>query len=188
MGLASKSQEARSDQEVAAAAPFRGRTDHARDTKPPNPQIIKVSSKWLKSDFWPSGKSDPKVTQHVPFSEGNVTFQVTFTRRPKVTFESLLGSLHYLGVPALGGTGGHKYSHSPNQLPQGGQRVSNNISLRSLLSTLGIWGRAQMGSDGFNRILTGFYLFNPVRVCLAPLKTHDFRGFRPGFNRILTGL
>ena len=30
-----------------------------------------------------------------------------------------------------------------------------------------------MGSNGFNRILTGLYLFSPVGVRLVPLKTHD---------------
>ena len=44
-----------------------------------------------------------------------------------------------------------------------------------------------MGSDGLNRILTGFYLFNPFGVRLVPLTAHDFKGFRPEFNRILTG-
>ena len=39
------------------------------------------------------------------------------------------------------------------------------------------WGRAQMGSDGFNRILTGLYFFSPVGVRLVPLRTHDFKGF-----------
>ena len=56
------------------------------------------------------------------------------------------------------------------------------------LSAPGKWGRTQMGSDGFNRILAGLYFFSPVRVRLVPLKTHDFKGFRPDFNRILTGL
>ena len=45
-----------------------------------------------------------------------------------------------------------------------------------------------MGSDGFNRILTGiltgFYLLDPARVRPVPSKTHDFKGFRPDFNRI----
>ena len=35
----------------------------------------------------------------------------------------------------------------------------------------------QMGSDGFNQILTGFYFFSPAGVRLAPLKTHDLEGF-----------
>ena len=50
-------------------------------------------------------------------------------------------------------------------------------------SALGKWGRTQMGSDGFNRILTGFYFFSPAGVRLVPLKTRDFKGF----HRILTG-
>ena len=50
------------------------------------------------------------------------------------------------------------------------------------------WGRTQMGSDGFNRILTGLYFFSPVGVRLVLLKTHDFKGFGSDFNRILTGL
>ena len=45
-----------------------------------------------------------------------------------------------------------------------------------------------MGSDGFNRILTGFYIFSPVGVRLAPLKRRDFKEFRPDFSRILTRL
>ena len=41
---------------------------------------------------------------------------------------------------------------------------------------------AEMGSDGFNRILTGFSLFSRVGVRLVPRilearKTHDFKGF-----------
>ena len=55
-------------------------------------------------------------------------------------------------------------------------------------SALGKWGRTQMGSDGFNRILSGFYLLDLARVRPVPSKTHDFKGFRPDFNRILTGL
>ena len=39
------------------------------------------------------------------------------------------------------------------------------------------WGRAQMGSDGFDRIFTGLYFFTPLGVRLVPLKTHDFKGF-----------
>ena len=30
------------------------------------------------------------------------------------------------------------------------------------------WGRTHMGSDGLNRILTGFYLFGPARVRPVP--------------------
>ena len=63
--------------------------------------------------------------------------------------------------------------------------VPNGIHQKS---ALGKWGRTQMGSDGFDRILTGFLLFGPVRVRLAPLKTHDIEGFLPDFNLILTGL
>ena len=55
-----------------------------------------------------------------------------------------------------------------------------------IFSALGKWGRTHMGSDGFNRISTGFYLFSPVGVRLVPSKTHVFKGFRPDFNRILT--
>ena len=46
-------------------------------------------------------------------------------------------------------------------------------------SALGEWGRMQM---------TGFDLFSPVGVSLVPLKTHDFKGFRPNFNQSLTRL
>ena len=40
----------------------------------------------------------------------------------------------------------------------------------------------------FNRILTRFYLLDPARVRAVPSETHDFKGFRPDFNRILSGL
>ena len=53
---------------------------------------------------------------------------------------------------------------------------------------VGTWGRTQMGSDGFHRILTGFSLFSHVGVRLVPRKTHYFKGFWLDFNRILTGL
>ena len=58
---------------------------------------------------------------------------------------------------------------------------------RDLVSALGKWGRTQMGSDGFSRSL----LFQPCQG--APRSSentscHDFKGFRPDFNRILTGL
>ena len=43
-----------------------------------------------------------------------------------------------------------------------------------------------MGSDGLNRVLTGFYFFSPVGVRLVPPETHGFKGFRPDFNPILT--
>ena len=46
------------------------------------------------------------------------------------------------------------------------------------------WGRTQMGSDGFNRILTGFYLLDPAKVRPVPSETHGFKGFRLDFNRI----
>ena len=52
-----------------------------------------------------------------------------------------------------------------------------------ILSALGKWGRTQMGSDGLNRILTGFYFFDPAGVRLVPLKTRDFKGS----HQILTG-
>ena len=52
-----------------------------------------------------------------------------------------------------------------------------------LKSAPGKWGRTRMGSDGFNRILTGFYLLDPARVRPAPSETHDFKGFRLA-NRI----
>ena len=57
-----------------------------------------------------------------------------------------------------------------------------------ICSAPGKWGRTQMGSDGFNRVLTGFYLLDPARVRAVPSETHDFKGFRLDFNRILTGL
>ena len=66
-------------------------------------------------------------------------------------------------------------------------RIKTQFSYHSA-SALGKWGRTQMGSDGFNRILTGFYFFDPVEVHLVPLKAHDLKGFLPDFNRILTGL
>ena len=55
------------------------------------------------------------------------------------------------------------------------------LSFSKVLSVpaLGKWGRKHMGSDGCNRILTGFYLSSTVEVRLVPLKTHDFTGFRP---------
>ena len=46
-----------------------------------------------------------------------------------------------------------------------------------VISAPGRWGRTQMGSDGFSRILTGLYFFSPVRVRLVPQKTHDSKGF-----------
>ena len=52
-------------------------------------------------------------------------------------------------------------------------------------SAPGKWGQMQMGSDGFNRIFTGFYLFGTqgtVGVCLAPLKTLDFKGLQPALS------
>ena len=55
-------------------------------------------------------------------------------------------------------------------------------------SAPGKWGRTQMGSDGFNRILTGFYLLDPARVRPVPSETHDFKGFRPDFDQILSGV
>ena len=57
---------------------------------------------------------------------------------------------------------------------------------QSQWSALGKWGRTQMGSHGLSRILTGFYLFDPAGVRLAPLKTRDFKGFPPDFNRVLS--
>ena len=57
-----------------------------------------------------------------------------------------------------------------------------------LISALGKWGRTQMGSDGFNRILSGFYLLDPARVRPVHSETRDLKGFRPDFNWILTGL
>ena len=51
-------------------------------------------------------------------------------------------------------------------------RKAVSYSNRALDSALGIWGRAEMGSDGLNRILTGSAL-----SCLVPLKTREFKGF-----------
>ena len=61
------------------------------------------------------------------------------------------------------------------------------VGVREQKSALGKWGRTRMGSDGFNRIL----LFQARRgtPCTSEnTKTHDFKGFRPDFNRFLTGL
>ena len=58
---------------------------------------------------------------------------------------------------------------------------------REDFSALGKWGRTQMGSDGLNRILTGFYLLGPVRVRLVPSGPPKHMISR-GFYRILTGL
>ena len=41
-------------------------------------------------------------------------------------------------------------------------------------------GAGQMGLDGLNLI---FISFRPIGVRLVPLKTHDFKGSRPDFNR-----
>ena len=65
---------------------------------------------------------------------------------------------------------------------------NNCRSNADVFSVLGKWGRTQMGSDGFNRILTGFCLLGAARVRPVPSETHDFKGFRPDINRILTGL
>ena len=46
---------------------------------------------------------------------------------------------------------------------------------------------ADMGSDGFHRILTGCSLFGPAKVRPAPSETHDFKGLPPDSNRTLTG-
>ena len=61
--------------------------------------------------------------------------------------------------------------------------------MTAFLSALGKWGRTQMGSDRFNRIITGFYLLRPARVQRVPSEIHDFNGFRPDLtdlNRTLT--
>ena len=42
-------------------------------------------------------------------------------------------------------------------------------------SALGKWGRTQLGSDGHNRRLTGFYFFSLVGIRLVPLKTRDLK-------------
>ena len=55
-------------------------------------------------------------------------------------------------------------------------------------SALGRWGRTQMGSDRFSRILTGFYLLDPTRVRPVPSETHDFKGLRQDLTGFLTGL
>ena len=47
-------------------------------------------------------------------------------------------------------------------------------------------GRTQMGSDGFNRILTGFYFLGPVRARLVPSGSPKHVISRD-FYRILTG-
>ena len=73
--------------------------------------------------------------------------------------------------------------HTDGEIPKGtANRGLQNICLKS---ALGKWGRTQMGSDRFNRILL-FFFFSTVGVGLVPLKTHGFKGFRPDFNRILT--
>ena len=41
----------------------------------------------------------------------------------------------------------------------------------------------ERGSGEVNQILTRFYLFRPVGVCLVPLKTDDFKGFWSDFGR-----
>ena len=56
----------------------------------------------------------------------------------------------------------------------------------TVLSALGKWGRTQMGSDGFNRILTGFYLLGPARVRLVPSGPPKHM-ISEDFDRILTG-
>ena len=43
------------------------------------------------------------------------------------------------------------------------------------------------GSDGFSSIVTRLYLSGPDRVRPVPSETHDFKGFRPDFNRIFHG-
>ena len=51
------------------------------------------------------------------------------------------------------------------------------------------FGSGQMGSyaNGVGWDLTGFCFFSPVGARLVPLKTHDFKGFRPDFKQTLTG-
>ena len=57
------------------------------------------------------------------------------------------------------------------------------FSCLNLNSALGKWGRTDL--TGFE---PDFILFSRVGVRPAPSKTHDFKGFRPDFNRILPEL
>ena len=43
-------------------------------------------------------------------------------------------------------------------------------SAGAVYAELGKCGRTHMGSDGFNQVLTGFFLFDLVRVRPAPLE------------------
>ena len=80
--------------------------DPACPLEPPEPPNHESDPKSdSKVTFGLPVKVTRKVTQNVTLSQGKVTFRVTFTGRPKVTFESLLGSLSLFG--GSGGSKGH---------------------------------------------------------------------------------
>ena len=53
--------------------------------------------------------------------------------------------------------------------------LASRIAAITLASDSGV--TLAMSPDGYNPDLNGFYLFSPVRVRRAPLKTPDFKGF-----------
>ena len=61
---------------------------HCDPLGPTNPKTIKVTKKWLKSDFWGSPQSNPESDSKVTFRSFLSHFRVTL-----VTFESLSGLL-----------------------------------------------------------------------------------------------
>ena len=97
--------------------------------------------------------------------------------RPKPTLGRRPTGSHSWGL--VYGEGG-----APGTVPLHNLGVTSHVLHQK--SALGKWGRTQMGSDGFNRILTGFYLSGPVRVRLVPSRPPKHMISR-GFYRVITG-
>ena len=92
---------------------------------PRTPNNLKWPQEWLKSDFWPSCKSDSKATRKVTFPWERVTFWVTFESLLQEGQKPLLshfwGHFKLLGVRGvLRGTPGHKNTNKKHRIPHSG--------------------------------------------------------------------
>ena len=147
---------------------------------------------------WHPG-SHPKVTRKWLKNDSHMGSGSLWGWSAGVTFESLLGHFNSFCVSAdfgtrpLHKTRNHIRLYKPqisetqwkgdvwrrilqlNLPPEGRNALQSRRRANGVVCK---WGRTD---------LTGFYFFSSVWVRLIPLKTHDFKGLWPDFNRSLTG-
>ena len=168
-----------------------------RPFNPPRGVLWPKVGNGVENEFaGPSGPRVQKVNTRVEKESKNwkelTSLILSFwAGRPRNSFSTPFPTLGPKGPRTpLGGLKGRSLIWKAEKGEKDKSEIFRKFSWKSRKSLESPIGAGQVGSyaNGVGWIQPDFNRFSPVGVRLVPLKTHDFKGFCPDLNRILTGL